>query len=279
MEDSNLLIKKEICSFIDKYKKDDIYQQRIALEIEDVVKNIVCFFCLDQKECWDYRDSKFKGDTKGDFYIKKCMRCIDTKNKNIWIKDCSSFDLLGITGIKLFRYDACAGSDKFKALEDYVIKKNPELVKPQYIKSVVNSINKKESTRKLDLEIGNIMSTCKLVIESYNGDINSVIKLMKDIKVNILNFNYKTNTTTLLCEQLKENHFMYVIINNNSTKKTTNIIGIYKYEQFNLDIDIDIFEIKTLNDSAHHLCSKILNDSAERTVNKITKLLNDFDLK
>ena len=60
---------------------------------------------------------------------------------------------------------------------------------------------------------------------------------------------------------------MYVIINNNSTKKTTNIIGIYKYEQFNLDIDIDIFEIKTLN------------DSAERTINKITKLLNDFDLK
>ena len=213
MEDSNLMIKKEICSFIDKYKKDDIYQQRIALKIEDVVKNIVCFFCLDQKECWDYRDSKFKGDTKGDFYIKKCMRCIDTKNKNIWIRDCSICDSLGITGIKLFRYDACAGSDKFKALEDYVIKNNPELVKPRYIKSVVNSINKKESTCKLDLEIGNIMSTCKLVIDSYSCDINSVIKLMKDIKVNILKFNYKTNNTNYIIMRTIKRKSFYVCYN------------------------------------------------------------------
>ena len=38
MTDYNLCIKNEIISFIEMYKTGDRYQQKIALEIEEIVK-------------------------------------------------------------------------------------------------------------------------------------------------------------------------------------------------------------------------------------------------
>ena len=145
MTDYNLCLKNEIISFIEIYKTGDIYQQKIALEIEELVKSKSCFFCLDEKQCWNYRGQKFKGDNKGEFYIKKCPRCLTIHNEHPWIKDCiSTTDLVGPFGIKLFRDDANAGSEKFNALEHYVIQKNPELVKPDFTKSNATIIHRKK---------------------------------------------------------------------------------------------------------------------------------------
>ena len=272
MEDSNLCIKNEIISFIEIYKKNDIIQQNIALKIEELVKNMACFFCLDQKQCWDYRGQEFKGDKNGDFYIKMCPHCLTGHIETPWIEDCISTDLVGPFGIKLFRHDAQAGSEKFKALENYVIQKNPELIKPDYTKSSVDSIHKKEKTYNFELEIGNIINTCKQAIESYMGNIHSTINLIKNIKLNISCFDEESNKNTLLCEEIKPNQFMYIVIKNHSTQKKKSRCGIYNYQKFYLDIQIDIFEIKTLNDSAHHLCNKIINKSAEKNINEIIKL-------
>lgn len=273
MTDSNLCIKNEIISFIEIYKTGDIYQQKIALEIEELVKRKICFFCLDEKQCWNYRGQKFKGDKKGEFYIKKCPQCLTIQNENPWIKDCiSTTDLVGPFGIKLFRDDANAGSDKFNALEHYVIQKSPELVKPNFTKSNATSIHTKKKTYKFDLEIGNILTTCKEVIDAYMGNIPSTLKLLADINLHISSVIEESNKNKLLCEEINPNQFMYIIIKNNSTEKSKSILGIYTYKKFYLDIQIDIFEIKTLNDSAHHLCNKIVNKSAEKHINEIIKL-------
>ena len=272
MEYMNQCIKNEIISFLEKYKKDDIIQQNIVLKIDELLRNMNCFFCLDQKQCWDYRGQKFKGDNKGDFYRKICPHCLNRPIENLWIEDCISTDLVGPFGIKLFRHDAQAGSEKFKALENYVIHKNPELVKPDYTKSSVDSVHKKEKTYKLELEIGKIINTCKQAIESYMGNIPSMLNLIKNIKLNISSFEDESNKNTLLCEEINPNQFIYIIIKNHSTQKNKSRLGLYNYQKYYLDIQIDIFEIKTLNDSAHHLCTKIINKSAEKNINEIIKL-------
>ena len=45
MEDINKCIKNEIISFLEKYKKDDIIQQNIVLKIDELLRNMNCFFC------------------------------------------------------------------------------------------------------------------------------------------------------------------------------------------------------------------------------------------
>jgi hypothetical protein len=274
MEDPNLCIKNEIILFIEKYKKDDIIQQNIALKIEESVKNIVCFFCLDEKQCWDYRAQQYKGDGKGEFYIKKCPHCLTIHSKNLWIDDCISItELVGPLGIKLFRHDANAGSEKFKELEKYVIQKNPELVKPDFTKSIAISKHTKISTYKLDIEIGNIITACKTAIEVYMGNMPALVDtLVKDIHIHISSVNNESNKNKLLCEEFNTNEFMYIAMKNNSTEKTKSRFGIYNYQKFYLDIQIDIYEIKTLNDSARHLCNKIINKSVEKNIIEIIKL-------
>jgi hypothetical protein len=272
MEDSNQCIKNEIISFIEKYKKDDIIQQNIALKINELLKNMNCFFCLDQKQCWDYRGEKFKGDNKGDFYKKICPHCLNGPIENLWIEDCISTDLVGPFGIKLFRHDAQAGSEKFKALENDVIKKNPELVKPEFNKSSVHHIHTTKKTYELEIEVGKIIDTCKQFIESYMGNPMSMLKIINNIKVSISGVSQESNKNKILCEEINTNEFMYIVIKNYSTEKEKSRFGIYKYNKYYLDIQIDIYKINTLNDSAHHLCSKIINEAAGKNINEIIKL-------
>ena len=273
MSENNILIKNNIMSFIDKYKKDDdILKQKIAFKIEDLVNNMKCFYCLDEKQCWDYRGQKFKGDGKGDFYKKVCNRCLTYENKNLWIEDSTTSNLFGPYGIKLFRYDSHAGSDRFIALEEYIVRKNPELIKPEYTKSSVDSIHTNKKTYKLEVELGNIINTCRQALETYMGNIPSLINLIKNIKLNISNFEEETNKNTLISEEIEGNHFLFIVIKNNSSKKNKKFFYIYNYEKFYLDIQIDIFEIKTLNESAHYMCSKIVNNWAEKNINDIINL-------
>ena len=108
------------------------------------------------------------------------------------------------------------------------------------------------------------------------GNIPSMLNLIKNIKLNISSFEDESNKNTLLCEEIKPNQFIYIIIKNQTTQKNKSILGLYNYQKYYLDIQIDIqidiFEIKTLNDSAHHLCTKIINKSAEKNINEIIKL-------
>ena len=275
MTDSNLCIKNEIISFIEAYKKCDRYQKKIALEIEELIKSKTCFFCLDEKQCWNYRGSEFKGDGKGEFYIKKCPQCLTIHRDNLWIKDCiSTIDLVGPFGIQLFRHDANAGSDKFEALKNYVIEKNPELVKPEFTRSSVHHNHIIEKTYELEVEVGKIIETCKPFIESYMGNPMSMLKMLNNIKVSISGVNRESNKNEILCEEINTNEFMYIVMKNHSTEKEKSRFGIYKYKKCYLDIKLDIYKMNTLNNSAHHLCSKIINEAAGNNIIEIIDLLD-----
>lgn len=278
MTDFNLCIKNEIISFIEAYKKGDIYEKNIGLTIEELIKSKTCFFCLDEKQCWNYRGSEFKGDGKGEFYIKKCPQCLTIHRDNLWIKDCiSTIDLVGPFGIQLFRHDANAGSDKFEALKNYVIEKNPELVKPEFTRSIVHHNHIIEKTYKLEVEVGKIIETCKPFIESYMGNPMSVLKMLNNIKVSISGVNRESNKNEILCEEINTNEFMYIVMKNHSTEKEKSRFGIYKYNKCYLDIQINIYKMNTLNDSAHHLCSKIINEAAGNNISDIIDLLDKMN--
>ena len=279
MTDSNLCIKNEIISFIEAYKKGDIYEKNIALTIEELIKSKTCFFCLDEKQCWNYRGSEFKGDGKGEFYIKKCPQCLTIHRENLWIKDCiSTIDLVGPFGIQLFRHDANAGSDKFEALKNYVIRKNPKLVKPEFTRSSVHHSHIIEKTYELEVEVGKIIEKCKPFIEFYMGNPMSVLEMLDNIKVSISGVNRESNKTEILCEEINTNEFMYIVMENNSIEKEkSRLFGIYKYNKCYLDIKIDIYKMNTLNNSAHHLCSKIINEAAGNNIIDIINLLDKIN--
>jgi len=262
-------IKDEIISYIEIYKKYDMFQQNVALKMDELVISIGCFYCLDQKQCWDDRADKV--DKKGDYCIKICQHCQTIPIENLWIEDCISSDLVGPSGIKLFRSETPPG-EKFKALEHYIIKQNPELIQPCFTKRVAVGINKKEKIYNLDLEIKKIIKTCTQSILLYMGNVQSTIEVLKQFHLNMVCFDDESNKHTLLCEEIMPNHFMYIVIKNNSTQKTKNRFGFYNYQRFFLDIQIDIFEIKTLNYSAQHLCNRIRNEPPEKNINEIMKL-------
>jgi hypothetical protein len=273
MTDANICIKEEIESFIEKYKKGDIFQVDIAIKIAEIVDNIDCFFCLDQKQCWDYRGKKYISDNnKCEYYKKMCPHCLTRKVDNLWIEDCETNDLIGPFDIKLFRHDSEAGSAKFEALEKYVIQKNPELDKPEFSKTSVDSIYRKEKTYKLELEVEKIINICKSALDLYSGNPLSIVNLFKNIKAKITCSDEESEKTNVVCDEINPNQFIYILIKNKSTKKMKSRLGMYSYEKFYLDVQIDIFEIKTLNKSAHYICSNIINRTAERNINDIIKL-------
>ena len=82
----------------------------------------------------------------------------------------------------------------------------------------------------------------------------------------------ESEKTNVVCDEINPNQFIYILIKNKSTKKMKSRLGMYSYEKFYLDVQIDIFEIKTLNKSAHYICSNIINRTAERNINDIIKL-------
>ena len=58
-----------------------------------------------------------------------------------------------------------------------------------------------------------------------------MINLIKNIKLNISNFEEESNKNTLICEEIEKNHFLYVAIKNNSSKKNKKFCYILSFKK------------------------------------------------
>lgn len=68
-------------------KSDSKKDERISKKLEEIAKNIRCFYCLDLQIVYKDREGMFSNlDGRGDYDIINCMCC---KNNHNWVS-CSS---------------------------------------------------------------------------------------------------------------------------------------------------------------------------------------------
>ena len=269
-----LNIKDEIYSQINKYKNGTEQESKIGNKIEEFANTIKCFRCLDTKETWYYRGLKYKTDGKGEYCKFSCPVCLPEEQKNKWIEDSKTSDLVSPRNIKIFNRESHSGTERFIELEKYVIANYPKIIDPEFKTSKINNIKENKTTKNLEVEVGNIISKCKNVLESSYGNLSSISNLLNDIKVNISTVDEGLDEDNRICDEVDTNKFVFINIKNKSEKKSSSIDCICNSEKYNLDIDINITEIVTLNRSANIICKEIINKSANENIDFI-KLLFD----
>jgi hypothetical protein len=263
-------IRQELVSQLAFYKHGTKKQQKLADNIEALVNTIQCFQCLDTRQSWYFRDMKHRVDGQGDYYTMSCALC----STDDWLRNNLTNDIYGASGIKLFSKENYSGAERFKALEEYAIKVNPELdaQDPVYKKTEKKVLVVKKKTRNIKAEIGNIINKCQEMLRAHYGDVTALASLLSNIEVNISNCENENEQEQILCEELEDNKFMYVKIKNNSTTKTKSILGICEYNQYNLDIDIHSHLLLAENEAAIKLCKNIVNKQAANDIAELSEM-------
>lgn len=266
-------IRQELVSQLMFYKHGTKKQQNIADKIEDLVDKIHCFQCLDTMQSWYFRNMTHRQDGHGDYYTMSCAVC----STDDWLKNNLTNEIYGASGIKLFSKEDHSGAERFKALEEYAIKVNPELdaQDPVYKKTEKKVLVVNKKTRNLKAEVGNIINKCQEMLRAHYGDITALVSLLSNIEVNVSNCENDNEQEQFLCEEVEENKFMYVKIKNNSKVKTKSILGLCEYNQYKLDIDINSHLLIAENEAANKLCKNIVNKKASNDIAELSSIIHE----
>ncbi len=248
-------IKEDVYTQIDQYKLGTKKEQALALKIEALADQVKCFQCLDTRQAWSIRDPI---DEKGEYYKMSCAVCPDESVKDRWIEDSLTNEMYGVSGYRLFHKRNYSGAERFKELEKKVLS-----LEPTYQKTEKNIVLVKKVTTDLKLEIGNVVSKCKEVLEAYGGNVLALSSLLRSIEMNLSSCEQETHQDQMLCEEI-DGRFMYVKVENRSTMKKISMIGVFAYNQYHLDVDIYFYLLKPENETAIEQCKTIVNRIAKQ---------------
>jgi len=263
-------IKEDVKSQIVFYKRGTKKQQDLAMKMEELANGIACFQCLDTKQSWYFRREHHRMDGNGDYYTMSCAVCSDDK----WIENNKTSTLYGVSGMKLFNKENHSGVERFKELQNLTYTLYPELNEPEpaYLETEKNNVSVKKSTYDLKLEVGNIVNKCQEIFRGYCGDITSIASLLSSIEVSISNCENTNKQEQVLCQELDEQKFIYVKIQNNSITKKKAILGLCEYNKYKLDIDIHLYKLKPDNVSAYKQCKNIVNKLAVNDIDEVSMI-------
>ena len=76
----------------------------------------------------------------------------------------------------------------------------------------------------------------------------------------------------VLCEEM-EGRYMYVKVENRSTMKKVSMLGVFAYQQYDLDVDIHFYVLKPENEAAIEQCKTIVNQIARQDMIDIQDIL------
>jgi len=203
-----------------------------------------------------------------------CAICPDKSIRDNWIENSLTNEIYGTSDIKLFSKINYSGAERFKELEKLALKRYPELSEeePTYKKTEKNIISVKKKTTNLKLEIGNIINKCQQVFRAYSGDVSSVISLLDNIVLHISNCENQNKQEHILCQEIEFKKFMYVKIENKSITKKKSILGLYEYNKYKLDIEINIFVLNPDNSHAYNKCRQIVNKLAMNDIEDVNEI-------
>ena len=254
-------IKEDVYAQIDQYKEGTKKKQALALKIENLADQVQCFQCLDTRQAWFINE-------KGDYYKMSCAVCPDESVKDRWIENSLTNEMYGVSGYRLFHKRNYSGAERFKELEKKVLS-----LEPTYQKTEKNNISVKKVTTDLKVEVGNIVSKCKEVVEAYGGNVIVLGSLLHSIELNISSCEQETHQDQVLCEEM-DGRFMYVKVENHSIVKKVSMIGVFAYNQYVLDIDIHFYVLKPENEAAVEQCKMIVNRIARQDMIDIYDILS-----
>lgn len=258
-------VKEDVYAQIEQYKLGTKKEQALALKIEKIAEQIHCFQCLDTRQAWSIREPR---DEKGDYYKMSCAVCPDESVKDRWIEDSRTNEMYGVSGYRLFHKRNYSGAERFKEIEKKVLS-----LEPTYQKTEKNNVSVKKVTNDLKVEVGNIVDKCKQVVEAHGGNVFALSSLLHSIEMNLSSCEQETHQDQVLCEEM-DGRFMYVKVENRSTMKKISMIGVFAYNQYNLDVDIHFYILKPENEAAIEQCKTIVNQIARQDMIDIYDILS-----
>ena len=239
-------VKEDVYALIENYKQGTNKEKGLAPKIKILADQVYCFRCLDTRQAWDIHQT-------GKYYKMSCPICPDESVKDRWIEDTPTNELYGVSGYKLFHKRNYSGAERFKELEKKVLS-----LEPTYQKTEKNNVS---------------VNKCKEVVESYGGNVFALASLLRSIEMNISNCEQNTHQDQVLCEEM-DGRFMYVKVENHSTVKKISMIGVFAYNQYDLDIDIHFYVLKPENEAAIEQCKTIVNRVAKQDMIDIYDILS-----
>jgi len=257
-------VKEDVYIQIDQYKLGTKKEKALAEKIKTLADQIHCFQCLDTRQAWSIREPR---DEKGDYYKMSCAICPDNSVKDRWIEDSHTNEMYGVSGYRLFHKRNYSGAERFKELEKKVLS-----LEPTYQKTEKNIVSLKKVTTDLKVEIGNVVNKCKEVIEAHGGNILALSSLLRSIEINLSSCEQETHQDQVLCEEM-DGRFMYVKVENRSTVKKVSMIGVFSYNQYDIDVDIHFYVLKPENEAAIEQCKTIVNQIARQDMIDIYDIL------
>jgi len=258
-------VREDVYAQINQYKEGTKKEQALALKIEKIADQVKCFQCLDTRQAWSIRDPI---DEKGDYYKMSCAVCPDESVKDRWIEDSLTNEMYGVSGYRLFHKRNYSGAERFKEIEKKVLS-----LEPTYQKTEKNNVSVKKVTTDLKIEVGTIVNKCKEVVEAYGGNAFALASLLRSIEINLSSCEQETHQDQVLCEEM-DGRFMYVKVENRSTLKKISMIGVFAYNQYNLDVDIHFYVLKPENEAAIEQCKTIVNRVARQDMIDIYDILS-----
>lgn len=275
MDKKNENIKADIMKQIEVYKNGGEKQKNIAEKMDHIVESTNCFLCLDTQECWFYRGKEFDDD-KGNFYKCSCIRCPDESLRDKWIEDSHTHEMTGLYGYELFNKESHSASQRFEAIEKYVVRTFPEICDedPTFKNTQNKNVSYKSKSCMFKFELGNVVKQSKNALRMCIGDPTVISDILEDIRVNIENGYNNNAEEQVICKELDDNIFVYVTINNNSSSKEKKIGGIFHYKIYDLDFQLSVSSMQATNNSAITQCRNIINKYSQKQIKNIKKGLN-----
>lgn len=253
-------VQEDVYTQIDQYKLGTKKKQALALKIETLANQIHCFRCLDTRQAWD--------ESEKGYYKMSCPVCPDESVKDRWIEDSRTNEMYGVSGYRLFHKRNYSGAERFKELEKKVLS-----LEPTYQTTEKSKVSFKKRTTDVKVEVGNIVHQCKEIVEAYGGNVFALAHLLRSIEMNLSTCEQDTHQDQVLCEEM-DGRYLYVKVENRSTMKKVSMIGVFAYQQYDLDVDIHFYVLKPDNETAIEQCKTIVNQIARQDMIDIYDILS-----
>ena len=302
-------MKNEIYNEIKKLENssNEIYKKKGRC-IRVLADTISCFICIDTRRNWKNKNNILSTslDSKGNYEIVGCLNCNNighitySDKNNLILNGFKVFQVNNnnwIERIEEIHNKASRDTSIIKKVNEWInnaYNANIEQVKPIKIESVKVENGKivlgkepqiamiplfevckritKDHTEKslnIDIEVGKIIDIVKNAVETYFGNVFSLVDLAKELRISFYISEGQSETNDKLIK-IKDNNYLGI---KTYTKITQNVIrtGLFGKKKFAKVYTADIFILKPLNKKAIEKANIIMGKIGEEMTDDILK--------